>query len=173
VNVGRARQITWNGKAVRTGIYKEAVAGRVKVTKPGIDGDEQADLTVHGGETKALYAYPSEHYLYWQHELERDMAWGMFGENLTTLGLLENSVYIGDIYRVGSAELVVTQPRFPCYKLGIKFGIMEMVQRFVNSERSGFYLAVESDGEIGAGDRISLVNRGGGPTIADMFRSES
>jgi len=127
------------------------------VTKLGFDGDEQADLTVHGGEAKALYAYPSEHYPYWQHELERDLSWGMFGENLTTHGLFEFSVYIGDIYSVGSAELVVTQPRFPCYKLGIKFGTTAVVQRFVKSERSGFYFAVASDGEIGAGDRISLV----------------
>lgn len=172
VNVGAPRRVTWNGRNVTTAIFKEPTAGRVKMRRLGIEGDQQADLTVHGGADKAVYAYPSEHYSYWQGELQRSLPWGMFGENLTTAGLLEDSVHLGDRFRIGSAELVVTQPRFPCYKLGIKFGSMEMVQRFLNSGRSGFYFAVELEGEVGAGDSISLFGRGEGPAIADVFRSE-
>jgi len=173
VNVARPRRIVWNGREVWTGIYKEAVAGNVRVGKSGMDGDQQADLIVHGGEAKAVYIYPSEHYAYWQQELQRSLPWGMFGENVTTIGLLEDSIHLGDKLRAGSAELLVTQPRFPCYKLGIKFGNMAIVQRFLNSGRSGFYLAVESEGEISVGDSISLVSRGDGPTIVDAFRSET
>jgi len=138
----------------------------------GLEGDGQADLTVHGGVGKAVYAYPSEHYDYWHHELKRDLTWGMFGENLTTAGLLEDSVRIGDRFRVGSVVLEVTQPRFPCYKLGIKFGSMEMVQRFQDSGKSGFYLAVRSEGEIAAGDPITLTSFGDGCTISEAFRSQ-
>jgi len=138
----------------------------------GLEGDGQADLTVHGGVGKAVYAYPSEHYDYWQHELKRDLTWGMCGENLTTVGLLEDSVRIGDQFRIGSAELMVTQPRFPCYKLGIKFGSMEMVQRFQKSRKSGFYMAVLQEGEIAAGDPITLTSTGNGCTISEAFQSE-
>jgi MOSC domain-containing protein YiiM len=172
VNVALPRTVTWNERKVETGIFKRPVVDRVTVRDLGLEGDGQADLTVHGGVRKAVYAYPSEHYSYWQYELKRDLPWGMFGENLTTVGLLEDSVRIGDRFRVGSAELEVTQPRFPCYKLGIKFGSMEMVQRFQNSGRSGFYLAVRSEGEIAAGDPITLTSPGNGRTISEAFRSE-
>jgi MOSC domain-containing protein YiiM len=125
-----------------------------------VEGDEQSDLSVHGGPEKAVYAYPAEHYRFWRGELpDAQLPWGAFGENFTTEALLEDEVWIGDRYRVGTAELVVTQPRMPCYKLGIRFGQPDMVKRFYQSRRSGFYLAVEQEGEVGAGDSIDLLAR--------------
>ena len=122
VNVGLPREVTWHGRSVSTGIYKEPIEGRVVVRKLNLDGDRQADLTVHGGEQKAVYCYPSEHYGYWKRELpEQELPMAVFGENFTTEGLLEDSVHLGDRFAVGSAEFVVTQPRLPCYKLGIRF----------------------------------------------------
>ncbi len=149
--------VEWQGQKFSTGIFKTSVKGSVRVETLGLQGDVQADLTVHGGKEKAVYAYPSEHYEYWNNQLQADLRWGMFGENLTTQGLSEESVHVGDSFRVGSAELIVTQPRFPCYKLGMKFGSMEMVKRFQLSGRSGFYLAVLKEGIIADGrpDRSS------------------
>jgi MOSC domain-containing protein YiiM len=160
---------------VTTGIFKQPVTGRVRVGRLGLDGDKQADLTVHGGPQKAVYAYPSEHYEFWKAELNRSsLPWGMFGENLTTQGLLEDAVHVGDEFRSGSAMLVVTQPRLPCYKLGIKFGAMEMVSRFQASGRSGFYLSVLKEVEVGAGDQIELIRSETlQPTIAEVFKSEA
>jgi len=143
---------------VRTSIFKAPVAGRVRVAALNIAGDEQSDLSVHGGIDKAVYAYPSEHYAFWRKELpDMEFPWGAFGENLTTEGLLEDGVHIGDRFRAGSAEFVVTQPRIPCYKLGIRFNRPEMVKRFLRSGRSGFYLAVLREGDIAAGDGVELV----------------
>jgi len=160
VNVGLPREVTWHGKPVTTGIYKEPVSGRVTLRKLNLDGDRQADLTVHGGEYKAVYCYPLSHYDYWKHELpERELPLGMFGENFTTEGLLEDSLFLGDRLAIGSAELVVTQPRLPCYKLGIRFGSDDMVKRFFASKRTGFYVAVTREGEVGADDEIRLVAR--------------
>jgi MOSC domain-containing protein YiiM len=175
VNVGKVREVRWNNHDVTTGIFKEPVAGRVKVRRLGLDGDKQADLTVHGGPLKAVYGYPSEHYARWKVELSREsLPWGMFGENLTTGRLLEDTVRVGDEFRVGSAVLVVTQPRFPCYKLGIKFGAMEMVSRFQASGRSGFYFSVLKEGLVGAGDRIELIrSESSQPTISEVFSSEA
>jgi MOSC domain-containing protein YiiM len=171
VNVGVPRNVLWNSRNVTTGIFKEPVAGRVRIRTLGLDGDTQADPTVHGGPKKAVYAYPSEHYEFWKRELNRTlMPWGMFGENLTTQGVLEQEVRVGDEYRIGSAKVVVTQPRFPCYKLGIKFGSMEMVSRFQTSGRSGFYLSVKEEGEVSIGDRIELIrSQKADPTIATIF----
>ena len=160
LNVGLPREVTWHGRIVTTGIFKEPVAGRVMMRKLNLDGDRQADLTVHGGEHKAVYCYPVEHYAYWKKELPgRDLPMGMFGENFTTEGMLENEVHLGDRFRIGSAEVIVTQPRLPCYKLGIRFGDDHMVQRFLASGRTGFYLAVTREGQVGAGDEISLISR--------------
>ena len=160
VNVGLPREVAVNGGSVRTGIFKHAVSGAVRVERLNLVGDRQADLSVHGGPNKAVYAYPEEHYDYWRRELAEDeLPWGMFGENLTTEGLHESSVFIGDRYRVGTAELAVTQPRSPCYKLGIRFGRPEMVKRFLRSGRSGFYFAVAQEGEVKAGDSIELLSR--------------
>jgi MOSC domain-containing protein YiiM len=145
------------------------VSGRVRVTRLNIEGDRQSDLSVHGGPEKAVYAYPSEHYAFWREELpDIDLPWGAFGENLTTEGLLEGSVRIGDRLRVGSAEFVVTQPRLPCFKLGIRFGRADMVKRFQRSGRSGFYLAVAQAGEIAAGDSFAFLSQDEhGVTVAE------
>ena len=160
LNTGLPREVTWHGRVVTTGIFKQPVEGRVAMRKLNLDGDGQADLSVHGGEYKAVYCYPLAHYEYWKNELpERDFPLAAFGENLTTDGLLEDSVYLGDRFSIGSAEVVVTQPRMPCYKLGIRFQAEDMVKRFLVSGRSGFYLAVTREGEVGAGDEIKPISR--------------
>ena len=161
VNVGRPRLVSYNGNPVSTGIFKEPVSGRVILRTLNLDGDRQADLSVHGGPTKAVYVYPSEHYEFWKQELpEMALPWGMFGENFTTEGLFETEVNIGDKFQVGSALLMVTEPRMPCYKLGIKFGRSDIIRRFLVSERTGFYFAVLQEGEVGVGDQIEMVERG-------------
>jgi MOSC domain-containing protein YiiM len=160
VNTGLPREVMWHGRPVTTGIFKEAVKGRVALRKLDLDGDRQADLTVHGGENKAVYCYPLAHYDYWKQELPgRDLPMAVFGENFTTDGLLEDSVHLGDHFSVGSAEMVVTQPRLPCYKLGIRFQADDMVKRFLASGRTGFYFAVTREGEVGAGDEIKPIAR--------------
>src|SRR3989475_5271479 len=160
VNVGLPREIEWRGKLVRTSIFKAPVPGRVRVAALNLENDEQSDLSVHGGVDKAVYAYPSEHYSFWREELPGvDLPWGMFGENFTTEGLLEEDVRIGDRLQVGSAEFVVTQPRMPCYKLGIRFGRDDMVKRFLQSGRTGFYLAVLREGEAVSGAPIRFTRR--------------
>lgn len=174
VNVGLPREVISNGKRVTTGIFKEPVAGRVRLRRLNLEGDRQADLTVHGGADKAVYAYPVEHYDFWRRELPgRDLPWGMFGENFTMEGLLEEAAHIGDRFRIGTAELIVTQPRLPCYKLGVKFGREDMVKRFLASGRTGFYFSVSREGEVGAGDEIEVVSRAENsvtvPAIARLY----
>lgn len=160
VNVGLPHEVMWKGKPVLTGIFKQPVKGRIEMQLLNLNGDQQADLSVHGGVEKAVYAYPSEHYAYWQRELpEADLPWGALGENLTTEGLLETDVNIGDRFRIGSAEIRVTQPRFPCFKLNLKFGRDDMVKRFLSSRLSGIYFSVMQTGEIGAGDALTLIHR--------------
>src|SRR6266566_3068296 len=160
VNVGLPREVIWQGKVVTTGIFKKPVNTPVMVRTLNLDGDRQADLTVHGGVDKAIYAYPSEHYDYWRTELAGvDLPWSMFGENLTTEGLLEENVYIGDRFRVGETEVMVTEPRMPCYKLGIKFGRADIIKRFLASRRTGFYFGVMREGMVGAGDAAELIER--------------
>ncbi len=139
VNVGLPRLVVWRGATVSTGIFKSPVEGRVYLRTLNLEGDRQSDLSVHGGPLKAVYAYPSEHYDYWRAELpEMELPWGMFGENLTTEGLSEETVKIGDRFRIGEAELTVTQPRLPCHKLGIKFKRTDIIRRFLASGRTGF-----------------------------------
>src|SRR5512146_2905035 len=151
VQVGRPRTVRWRGKAVSTGIYKEPVAGRIMLHRFNLDGDGQSDLTVHGGWDKAVYVYPAEHYPIWQAEFPgMRLPYGMFGENFTAEGLDESSVHIGDQFRIGGAVVEVTQPRVPCYKLGIRFGRPDMPKRFHASGRCGLYLAVLREGEGGA-----------------------
>ena len=175
VNVGRERLVPWRGRMVPTGIYKEPVAGRVAVRDDKVEGDDVADLRVHGGWSKAVYAYPAEHYAFWRREFpERELPWGTFGENLTIEGLLENDVTVGEQLHIGSAELAVTDPRLPCFKLGIKFGRTDILKRFQQSGRTGFYLAIATPGDIGAGDSIERRGRReGARTIADLVRAAS
>ena len=159
VNVGQPREVVWRGQIVETGIFKEAVEGRIAIRRLNLEGDRQADLTVHGGLDKAIYAYPAEHYSFWREQFpEMELPWGMFGENLTLTGLLEDTVHIGDHFQVGSAKLMVTQPRLPCFKLGIKFGRDDILKRFLVSGMTGFYFAVLEEGEVAAGDPVSLVH---------------
>jgi MOSC domain-containing protein YiiM len=160
VNTGLPRDVTWHERTVTTGIFKQPVEGRLALTTLNLAGDRQADLSVHGGSDKAVYCYPIEHYDYWRAELPgRDLPPGMFGENFTTSGMTEDSVHLGDRFAVGSAEVVVTQPRLPCYKLGVRFDSDFMVKRFLASGRSGFYVAVRREGQVGAGDDISVISR--------------
>jgi MOSC domain-containing protein YiiM len=172
LNVGRPRLVVSDGRTVSTGIYKTPVGGRVMLRTLNLDGDRQADLTVHGGPAKAAYAYPSEHYGFWREELPGvELPWGMFGENFTCEGLDESAVNVGDRFRVGSAEVTVTQPRMPCYKLGIKFGRADILKKFMDSGRSGFYFSVQREGEVSAGDEFELIARDeNGVTVADICR---
>ncbi|MEH2188802.1 MAG: MOSC domain-containing protein [Nostoc sp.] len=172
VNVGLPREVLWKGKTVTTGIFKEPVEGRVMMRSLNLDGDRQADLSVHGGKDKAVYAYPFEHYDYWRRKLpDMDLPWGMFGENLTTVGLLEDEVNIGDRFQIGSAEVMVTQPRMPCYKLGVKFGRADIVKQFLDSRLTGFYFSVMQEGTVGNGDNLELISRdSNNVTIADITR---
>jgi MOSC domain-containing protein YiiM len=160
VNVGLPREVAWKGRTASTGIFKEPVSDRVMVRSLNLEGDGQADLTVHGGLDKAVYVYPFEHYDYWRSELpDMDLPLGIFGENFTTTGLREAEVNIGDRFRIGNLILMVTQPRLPCYKLGIRFGRPDMVKRFLASRRTGFYFRVLQEGEVGVGDTLELVSR--------------
>jgi len=157
VNVGLPQETTWQGKPVTTSIFKEPVAGPVRVEGVNLAGDAQADLSVHGGPDKAVYAYRAEHYPAWRDELERELPWGMFGENLTVEGLPpEDELHVGDRLRIGTAELVVSQPRLPCFKLGLRFGDAQMVKRFQAAGRWGFYLRIEQPGVVEAGDPIEF-----------------
>jgi len=170
LNVGLPREVEWDGHAVLTSIFKDPVDRRLRVTRLNFEGDEQSDLTVHGGIEKAVYAYPSEHYDGWRRELpDLEFPRASFGENLTVEGLLEPDVRIGDRFRIGTAEFVVTQPRLPCYKLGIRFGRMDMLKRMLKSGRTGFYFAVTAEGEVGPGDVIEPIARAEQDlTVADV-----
>ena len=160
LNIGLPREATWKGKTVSTGIFKEPVSDRVMLRSLNLDGDGQADLTVHGGADKAVYLYPFEHYDYWRGELpDTELSLGIFGENFTTTGLREEEVNIGDRFRIGTVTLMVTQPRLPCYKLGIRFGQPNIVKQFLASRRTGFYFRVLQEGEVGAGDTLELISR--------------
>jgi len=172
VNVSLPRIVEWNGEPVATGIFKEPVSGPVMLRTLNLDGDQQADLSVHGGVSKAVYAYPVEHYAFWRKEFpEMDLPYGMFGENFTTEGLFEGEVNVGDRFRIGAAELRATEPRLPCYKLGIKFGRADIIKRFLQSARTGFYLAVLKEGKVQAGDAVeSLSGDRSGVTIGEITR---
>ena len=159
VNVSIPKVVIWQGRPLRTGIFKEPVEGRIKVRKLNLEGDAQADLRVHGGVDKAVYGYPAEHYRTWSEELGRDLPFGQFGENLTVEGLLEDQVRIGDIYRIGTTRLQVSQPRTPCHKLAARMASEEFPFRFLQSGRSGFYLRVLEEGELGRGDSIHRESR--------------
>jgi MOSC domain-containing protein YiiM len=178
VNVGLPRDVLWRGKTVRTSIWKSPVDGDVRVATLNLDGDRQSDLTVHGGADKAVYVYPSEHYPHWRERLRNPgLAFGAFGENFTTEGLLETEVEVGDRLRAGSAEFVVTQPRMPCFKLGIRFDDPHFVKIFLESRRSGFYLRVLREGVVRAGDLIEMIERSRSglrvTDVVDLYASDS
>lgn len=172
VNVGLPRPCSWRGRRIMTGIFKDPVARRVRVRKLNLEGDGQADLSVHGGVDKAVYVYPSEHYPFWRRELDlTDLPWGSFGENLTTEGWWEDNVHIGDRFRVGTAEVVVTQPRMPCFKLAMKFDRDDIVECFMEAGRPGFYLAVLQEGEVKAGDAMERIHEDeNGVSVVDIYR---
>ncbi|MEO8546355.1 MAG: MOSC domain-containing protein [Burkholderiaceae bacterium] len=155
VNVGLPREITHGGRAITTGIFKSPVEGPVWLGRLSLMGDGQADLRVHGGEDKAVYVYAHEHYSFWAGELGcHHFSYGQFGENLTTTGLFEDEIFIGDVFRIGVARVQVTQPRSPCFKLGIRMGNENFPARFTAANRTGFYLRVLEEGNVAAGDQI-------------------
>jgi MOSC domain-containing protein YiiM len=172
LNVARPNLMAYKGVTINTGIFKKPVPGRVILRSLNLDGDRQADLSVHGGPYKAVYAYPSEHYEFWGEELpDAEMTWGAFGENFTTEGLAEEDLHVGDRFRIGSAVLMVRQPRMPCYKLAAKFQRDDMIERFLHSGRSGFYFSVEEEGEVGVGDSFEpLSSNSEDVTIAEINR---
>jgi MOSC domain-containing protein YiiM len=172
LNVGLPRQVNFRGEVVNTGIFKEPIQRRVKLRKLNLDGDKQADLTVHGGIDKAVYSYAKEHYEFWRKDLQDvSLSWGMFGENFTTEGLFEESVNIGDTFQIGTTRVIATQPRMPCYKLGVKFGRMDIIKRFLASGLTGIYFKVLQEGEVGVGDEIKLINRDqNNVTVRDIVR---
>lgn len=172
LNVGRPRIVISSAEPVSTGIFKDPVQGPIMLRTLNLDGDRQADLSVHGGVSKAVYGYPVEHYEFWRQELpDMQLPYGMFGENFTTEGLFEAELNVGDRFRIGDAELMVTEPRMPCYKLGIRFGRTDIIRRFLQSRRTGFYFAVTKEGAVEAGDEFELLSRDANHiTIADITR---
>jgi MOSC domain-containing protein YiiM len=175
VNVGLPIKVNFGKEIVTTAIFKNPIKHRINLYKLNLEGDKQADLTVHGGIDKAVYSYPSEHYMFWKKEIKDfEYSWGTFGENLTTEGLLEDLVNIGDQFQIGSAKVIATQPRMPCYKLAVRFGRMDIIRRFMASERSGIYFKVAQEGEIGVGDKIELIKSDENKvTIRDIVRLQT
>ncbi|QCK14197.1 MOSC domain-containing protein [Mangrovivirga cuniculi] len=170
--VGKPKEVMYNGKIISTGIFKNEISGAVKVNKYNLEGDKQADLTVHGGENKAVYAYPVEHYEFWK-KIRPDLQFepGVFGENLSVSGLFEGEVNVGDQYKIGTAVLSVTTPRLPCFKLGIRMNDTKIIKDFMDAERSGFYFKVIKEGVINPGDKIELIHQDSyGLTICDLVK---
>ena len=173
INVARPGFLRLRGREVRTGIFKEPVGGRARIARLGVAGDMQADPTFHGGPSKAIYLYSAEHYDYWRPILERDdLAPGFFGENFTAEGVTEDSVRVGDVFRIGTAAVQITTPRSPCFKLGARVGSPRFVRTFLESGRIGYYLRVVEEGEAAAGDAIELLDSDPAlPTIAEVIES--
>jgi MOSC domain-containing protein YiiM len=170
LNVARPRLTIYRGETINTGIFKQPVEEPVALRTLNLDGDRQADLSVHGGPYKAVYAYPSEHYRYWRSELPgTTLPWGMFGENFTTEDLRERDLHIGDRLQVGAAIVMARQTRTPCYKLVAKFQRDDMIERFLGSGRSGVYFSVEKEGTVASGDSVEFLSRApDGITIEEM-----
>ncbi|MCL0044936.1 MOSC domain-containing protein [Nitrospinaceae bacterium] len=160
VHVGSLQEMLRNGKKIRTGIFKQPTEGPIKVTRLGLEGDDQANKKLHGGIYKAICVYPSEHYDLWKEELGKpDLSFGDFGENLTTVGLMEGDICLGDRLRIGSVEMVVTQPREPCITLNARLDAKDLSVRILKSGRSGFYCSVQREGTIENGDSIGYISR--------------
>ena len=177
INVSLPEEIDFEGQKVTTGIFKKPIEGRIMLRTLNLDGGKQADLTVHGGPDKAVYAYPIEHYEFWRKVYpDMEMPNGMFGENFTIEGLMESEVSVGDAFEIGSSKVIATQPRMPCYKLGVKFGRMDVLKKFLASGRSGIYFKVLEEGEVGAGDSIVRIkndtNRVGIGDIVRLYASD-
>lgn len=172
LNVARPRLVLYKGQSISTGIFKRPVSGAVMLRTLNLDGDQQSDLSVHGGPYKAVYGYPSEHFEFWRQELsDADLSWGALGENFTTEGMLESDLHVGDRLRIGEAVMMVRQPRSPCYKLTAKFQRDDMIERFLHSGRSGFYFSVEQEGLVQAGDAFEFLSREPkAATIAELNR---
>ncbi len=172
INVSLAREVHYQGRTVSTGIFKKPITGAVQVSKLGLQGDQQADLSVHGGIDKAVYLYPNEHFNFWSDQYpQREFSAGLFGENLTTIGLLESEINVGDILRIGDVEFMVTIPRMPCFKLGIKMGDPGFIKAFLEANRSGFYLKVLKEGIIEADQPVAVTGGDGyGLKIAEVSR---
>jgi MOSC domain-containing protein YiiM len=170
LQVGRATSLAWRGKQVPSGFLKAPVEGRLALGPLGLDGDEQADLTVHGGPDKAICAYPSEHRTDWERVLAREVGPGSFGENLALRGLLEADVHIGDVLQVGGALTQVSQPRGPCFKLAARWGRKDLPARMAREGRSGFYLRVLEPGPVAPGDPVTLVERRSDVSVAEVMR---
>ncbi len=179
VNVSPAREIEIDGRSVLSGIGKRSVEGSVGVRMLGLEGDEQADLSVHGGLSKAVYAYPSEHYAFWQtvRAQARVSAWeaplpcGFLGENLTLAGLLESQAWIGDVLRFADCDLAISEPRFPCFKFNAVMGFNQAAKLMAKNGWCGFYLAVRKPGTLRAGERFALVPGPREVGVAELFRS--
>jgi len=172
VDIGLPKKVLFNGQNVTTAIFKDPVKGPIMLRMLNLDGDKQADLTVHGGVDKAVYSYPAEHYDYWRKQFPNaDLTWGMFGENFTTKELMEDAVNVGDQFQLGSAKLVATQPRMPCYKIGVRFGRMDVVRRFLASGRPGIYFKVLKEGQVQVGDKIEIISKDkNNVTVKDIVR---
>ncbi|MPZ48979.1 MAG: MOSC domain-containing protein [Dehalococcoidia bacterium] len=169
IQVGQPQPVSYRGKQVQTGIFKAPVSGPVMVRRLNLDGDGQADLSVHGGIDKAVYVYPAEHYSAWSAEFKRELPFGQFGENLTLTGLTETQVRVGDVIAIGEALLRVTQPRLPCFKLGIKMSNQRFLRRFLESGRSGYYCSVVQEGLVESGQEVALIESdGASPTVASI-----
>lgn len=168
IQVGLPREVEWQGKLVSTGIFKDPVPGPLLLRGFNLAGDGQADLSVHGGERKAVYGYGADAYPWWKKTIPgTDFPWGAFGENLTFAELDEKKICAGDIYRLGSAELQVTEPRFPCFKLGIKYGDMKVIKTFLDSRRSGVYFRIHKEGMVDRGDELQLLH--GDPARVSIY----
>jgi MOSC domain-containing protein YiiM len=170
-NIGRIREVEWRGRKITTGIFKESVDEPLFLGKRGVNRDEVADLKVHGGSDKACYLYSADHYEYWKSQFpDASWKWGIFGENLTVKRLDEGKIKIGDTYRVGTAVIQVSQPRLPCYKLGIRFGNAGIVKKFLNAPFPGVYTRVVDEGYVRTGDKMHLVKENReGMTVREVY----
>ena len=170
-NIGLPQTITWKEKTVQTGIFKKPVNKPIFLSKLGVDEDAVMNKKVHGGIDKSCYLYPTDHYAFWKQKYpDLDWNWGIFGENLSVAGLAENKMHIGDVLEIGESIVKITQPRIPCYKLGVRFGHQEIIKQFLEASRSGIYVKVLKEGFVQAGDQVYLLERqSNNLTVSQIF----